>query len=61
VDKVAAVNAPLPHDIAAMEGAPLWWRQQPMPDTMTREQYEREAIASSQSPDEPGYSFEETK
>ena len=32
---------------AAMAEPPMWWQQPPLPDTMTREQYEREAIAAA--------------
>jgi hypothetical protein len=68
-----AMNNTLPSDIqgfmaaaaqqfrAAMAAPPMWRQQPPLPETMTREQYELAAIAGSGAADEPGYSVEETK
>lgn len=45
------------HDI--IDNAPEWWTKPwPIPETLTREQYEAEQRAAAQAPAEPGYAVE---
>jgi hypothetical protein len=69
------MNAPLPPDIAAFladaaqefraaVAPPPWWLDTGWTDQRMQDasdQYQREQIAASQSPDEPGYEVENTK
>ena len=70
------MNAPLPADIAAymaqaaqefraaMFDPPQWWPDQPWTEQSMQaaaDEYQREQIASAQSPDEAGYDVENTK
>ena len=69
------MNAPIPPDIAAFmaEAAaefraavqpPAWWPDQPWTEQSMQaaaDEYQREQIAASQSPDEAGYTVQETK